>query len=113
MLLLSEPLCDLATRERIFKDIIEEYAHGARVFIKPHPRDELNYEEKFSKHIVLQGRFPMEVMNFIPGVRWNKVISVFTVCDSITNTDEVIFLGEDFMDRYEEPSLHRQNEAIY
>lgn len=113
VLLLSEPLCDLATRERIFKDIIEEYAHGARVFIKPHPRDELNYEEKFSKHIVLQGRFPMEVMNFIPGVRWNKVISVFTVCDSITNTDEVIFLGEDFMDRYEEPSLHRQNEAIY
>lgn len=113
VLLLSEPLCDLSTRERIFKDIIEEYAHGARVFIKPHPRDVLNYEEKFPEHIVLQGKFPMEVMNFIPGVRWNKVISVFTVCDAITNADEVIFLGEDFMDKYEEPSLHRQNEAIY
>ena len=113
ILLLSEPLCDLKTRERIFRDILARYAPGAVAFIKPHPRDVLNYQERFPGHIVLQGRFPMEIMNFIPGIRWNKVISVFTVCDSITNTDEVIFLGEDFMDQYEDPALHRQNEAIY
>ncbi len=113
VLLLSEPLCDLQTREELFKDIIREYGRGATVFIKPHPRDVLNYEEKFAEQIILQGKFPMEVMNFIPGIRWKRVISVFTVCDAITNTDEVIFLGENFMDQYEEPSLHRQNEAIY
>lgn len=112
VLLLSEPLCDLETRERIFKDILAEYACGARVFIKPHPRDSLDYDKKFGEHIILKGRFPMEVMNFIPGIWWNKVISVFTVCDAITNTDEVVFLGEDFMDKYEDPALHRQNEAI-
>ena len=112
LLLLSEPLCDLKTREKIFRDILREYAPGIKVFIKPHPRDTLDYEKLFPEHIVLQGKFPMEVMNFIPGIRWKKVISVFTVCDAITNTDEVIFLGEDFMDQYEEPSLHRQNEAI-
>lgn len=112
VLLLSEPLCDLETRERIFRDIIEEYAKGAEVFIKPHPRDLLDYKNLFGDQIVIEGKFPMEILNFIPGIRWNKVITVFTVPDSIKNADEIVFLGEDFMDRYEEPHLHRQNEAI-
>lgn len=112
LLLLSEPLCDLETRKRIFEDIIAQYAPGMTVFIKPHPRDDLDYEQCFPGHIVLKGRFPMEVMNFLPGIQWDKVISVFTVCDAITNTKEVVFLGEDFMDGYEDPALHRQNEAI-
>ena len=54
----------------------------------------------------------MEIMNYIPDIKWDRVISVFTVPDSIKNTKEVIFLGEDFMDQYEEPRLHRQNEQI-
>ena len=112
VLLLSEPLCDLSTREKIFRDIINEYAPGAQVFIKPHPRDILDYGKLFPEHIVLEGKFPMEVMNYIPGIRWTKVISVFTMLDAISNADEFIFLGEDFMDRYEEPALHRQNEFI-
>ncbi|MBR5597788.1 MAG: lipooligosaccharide sialyltransferase [Lachnospiraceae bacterium] len=112
VLLLTEPLCDLQTRERLFRDIIQEYASDAQVFIKPHPRDVLDYKALFDDHIVIEGKFPMEVMNFIPGIRWNKVITVFTVPDSIKNTDEVLFLGEDFMDKYEAPELHRQNESI-
>ena len=112
VLILSEPLCDLETRERIFRDIIEEYALEAQVYIKPHPRDNLEYKDKFKEQIVIEGKFPMEVMNFIPGIRWNKVITVFTVPDSIKNADEIIFLGEDFMDKYEAPELHRQNESI-
>lgn len=113
ILVLSEPLCDLETRERIFKDIVEQYGKNADVFIKPHPRDVLDYKEKFPKQIVIQGKFPMEVMNFIPGVRWNKVISVLTVTDAITCADEVFFLGRDFLDHYEAPEIHRQNEHIY
>lgn len=112
VLLLSEPLCDLETRERLFKDIIHECASEAEVFIKPHPRDVLDYKAKFEEQIVIEGKFPMEIMNFIPGIRWNKVISVFTVPDSIKNADKILFLGEDFMDRYEDPALHRQNESI-
>ena len=112
VLLLSEPLCDLETRERLFRDIIQEYASGAQVYIKPHPRDVLDYKDKFKEQIVIEGKFPMEIMNFIPNIRWNKVITVFTVPDSIKNTDEILFLGEDFMDKYEAPELHRQNESI-
>ena len=51
-------------------------------------------------------------MNFIPGLRFKRVISVFTVTNSIRFAEEIVFLGEDFMDKYEEPALHRQNEQI-
>lgn len=118
VLVLSEPLCDLETRKRIFSDIIEQYGtvdgEQAQILIKPHPRDVLDYERIFPQHIVLSASFPMEMMNFIPGLRFRRVVSVFTVLNAIKFADEVVFLGEDlgFMDRYEAPELHRQNEQI-
>lgn len=116
ILVLSEPLCDLETRKRIFTDIINEYGeingHKAQVLIKPHPRDVLDYRKEFPEHVVMNGMFPMEIMNFIPGLRFKKVVSVFTVPNAIRFADEIVFLGEDFMDKYEEPALHRQNEQI-
>ncbi|MCM1088591.1 MAG: glycosyltransferase family 52 protein [Muribaculaceae bacterium] len=116
ILVLSEPLCDLEVRKQIFTDIIKEYGtidgHKGQVLIKPHPRDVLDYHKEFPEHIVMNGMFPMEIMNFIPGLRFRRVVSVFTVPDSIRFAEEIIFLGEDFMDKYEEPALHRQNEQI-
>lgn len=111
-LVLSEPLCDLQTRERIFKDIIRDYCEECVVLIKPHPRDVLDYKTLFSENIIIEGKFPMEILNFIPGLAFDKVISVFTVPDAIKFAGEIIFLGEDFMDKYEAPEIHRQNEAI-
>lgn len=112
ILILTEPLCDLTTRQRIFADIINEYGQGCVVMLKPHPRDILDYEKLFPEQIVIKGKFPMEVLNFLPGIIFDKVISVFTMTDAITFARETIHLGEDFMDRYEDPSIHRQNEAI-
>lgn len=116
ILVLSEPLCDLKVRRQIFADIIEEYGQidgrQGQILIKPHPRDVLDYGKEFAGYIVLSGMFPMEILNFIPGLRFRRVVSVFTVPDGITCADEVLFLGEDFMDRYEAPKLHRQNEQI-
>ena len=54
----------------------------------------------------------MEVLNFIPGLTFDKVVSVFTVPHAIRFAGEIVYLGEDFMDKYEAPELHRQNEAI-
>lgn len=112
VLLLSEPLCDMQTRERIFKDIIRDYCKDSVVLIKPHPRDSLDYKKIFADHIVIEGKFPMEILNFIPGLTFDKVVSVFTVPDAIKFAGEIVFLGEDFMDKYEDPEIHRQNEAI-
>lgn len=116
ILVLSEPLCDLTVRRQIFSDIIDEYGtidgEEAQVLIKPHPRDVLDYSKEFPEHIVLSGMFPMEILNFIPNLRFRRVLSVLTVPSGIKFSDETLFLGRDFLDRYEEPSLHRQNEQI-
>ncbi len=116
ILLLTEPLCGLDVRERIFKDCIDLYGkidgEEAAILIKPHPRDILDYRKVFPDHIVLDGKFPMEVLNFIPGLRFGRVISVFTVVHAIQFAEEIVYLGEDFMDQYEDPELHRQNEMI-
>lgn len=113
VMILTDPVCDLDTRARIIRDIINEYGRDAAVFIKPHPRDILDYEtESFSDCIVLKGNFPMEMLNFIPSIHMNSAVSIFTVVDSIRFADETVQLGSDFMDKYEEPSIHRQNEVI-
>lgn len=116
ILILTEPLCDLETRKRIFRDIIARYqmidGKRAQVLLKPHPRDILDYEEVFPEHIVLDGKFPMEILNYIKDLVFDRVISVFTVPDAISFAKEKIFLGEDFMDQYEAPEIHRQNEQI-
>lgn len=117
VLVLTEPLCDLETRERIFRDIIEEYGvvegKRAQIIIKPHPRDVLDYRVLFPEYVVLEGKFPMEVLNQIKGLVLDRVVTVFTVPDGISFVKEKVFLGEDFMDRYEAPEIHRQNEQIY
>ncbi|MBE5839859.1 MAG: lipooligosaccharide sialyltransferase [Butyrivibrio sp.] len=116
LLVLSEPLCDLDTRVRIFKDIIREYGTidntKATVIIKQHPRDLLNYRENFPEAIVLDGSFPMEMLNFIENISFDRLVSVYTVVDSLSFVEDKIYLGDDFMDKYEAPEIHRQNEAI-
>lgn len=116
VLVLTEPLCDLETRERIFRDIIREYGtvngQKARILLKPHPRDVLNYKELFAEHLVLDGKFPMEILNYVEDLVFDRVVTVFTVPSAISFAKETVFLGEDFMDRYEAPQIHRQNEQI-
>ena len=117
VLVLTEPLCDLKTRKRIFTDIMEEYqwveGEKALVLLKPHPRDVLDYKKLFPEHIVLDSKFPMEILNYVEGLCFDRIVSVFTVPDAIRFAKEKVFLGEDFMDKYEAPEIHRQNEQIY
>lgn len=116
VLVLSEPLCSLKVRERIFRDIINEYGRidekKAVVMIKQHPRDYMDYNSLFPDITILDGSFPMEMLNFIPGLRFDRLVSVYTVVDSIKFVNEKIFLGDDFMDRYEAADIHRINEQI-
>ena len=106
ILILTEPLCDLETRERIFRDIIEMYEPEGKIFIKPHPRDLLNYREKFAEYPQFDATVPMEMLNFFPGLRFRKVVGVLTETSGIRFADEAVRLGPDFMDKYEDPSKH-------
>lgn len=116
LLVLTEPLCDLETRKRIFQDIIAQYrwidGKKASIVLKPHPRDVLDYRELFPDYVVLDKGFPLEILNFVEGLFFDRVVSVFTVPDAIQFAGEKVFLGEDFMDKYEAPEIHRQNQQI-
>ena len=112
VLVLTEPLCDLNTRERIFRDIIRMYGEEAVVVLKPHPRDELDYNALFGEYFRIDRTVPMEMLNFIPGAHFDRLISVLTETVAIQFAAEKIKLGPDFMDAYEAPHIHRQNEQI-
>lgn len=112
ILILTDPLCTLEVREKIFRDIIERYEKEGTVFLKPHPRDSLDYRKLFGEYPQFDATVPMEMLNFFPGLRFKKVVAVLTEVKAIEFADEVVRLGEDFMDQYEDPLIHRQNEQI-
>ncbi len=112
ILILTDPLCTLEVRERIFRDIIKRYEPEGEIFLKPHPRDALDYRKLFPEYPQFDATVPMEMLNFFPGLRFRKVVAVLTEIKAIQFADEVVRLGEDFMDAYEDPLIHRQNEQI-
>ena len=112
ILILTEPLCSLEVREQIFKDMIAMYEKEGQVFLKCHPRDELDYEKLFPEYPQFDKSMPMEILNYFPGLHFKKVVGVLTEMKGIRFADESIRLGPDFMDRYEDAAVHRQNEFI-
>ncbi len=112
ILILTEPLCTLDVREQIFRDLIARYEPEGKIFIKPHPRDVLDYHKLFPGYPVIDGTVPMEMLNFFENLRFSKVISVYTEMTGVQFAEEVVLLGDDFMDQYEDPLLHRFEEQI-
>lgn len=112
ILILTDPLCSMDVRERIFRDIIAMYEPEGRIFLKPHPRDSLDYRTLFAEYPQFDATVPMEMLNFFPGIRFKKVVAVLTEVGAIQYAQETVRLGEAFMDKYEDPLIHRQNEQI-
>lgn len=112
ILILTDPLCTLDVRERIFKDIVEEYGKQGQIFVKPHPRDVLDYHKVFSGYPIFDATVPMEMLNFFPNLHFEKVITVFTDLKEIQFADKCIRLGDEFMDKYEDPEIHNQNKRL-
>ena len=106
ILILTEPLCDLETRKRLFTDLCEEYSKEGTVFIKPHPRDELDYKKEFPEYPQFDGTIPMEILNYFPNLRFKKVVGIWTEMKECRFADEIVRLGAKFMDKYEDPSIH-------
>lgn len=107
VLILTEPLCTYDVRTRIFTDLTDKYAKEGTVFIKPHPRDELDYRTVIPGSNVFSRQIPMEIFNIIPGFHFDKVVGVFTPLTEIKFAEEKESLGVAFMDNYEDPEKHK------
>ena len=113
VLILTEPLCTLDVRERLFRDLVNEYSKEGLVFIKPHPRDVLDYNLLFGDYWIFDRTIPMEILGLFKSIHFKKVVSVYTHLDLIDFAEDKIMLGHDFMDKYEAPSIHRKAEAMH
>lgn len=111
-LILTEPLCTLPVRRQIFTDIIERYKASYSILLKPHPRDELDYREAFPDICIIEKTVPMEMLNFFEDCQIDLAVGVFTEMGALEFAREKVRLGPDFMDRYEEPSVHRQADIL-
>ncbi|WP_024865413.1 glycosyltransferase family 52 [Butyrivibrio sp. FCS014] len=112
VMILTEPLCEDDVRKKLFGDIIDMYKSDYRVIIKPHPRDLLDYGKAFPDTAVIRDKFPMEVLGDIEGFKVDKVISVITQMENTYFAKEIVYLGLDFLDKYEDPSIHRKTENL-
>ena len=101
ILILTDPVCALDVREQIFRDIIKMYE-----------KDLLDYQKLFAEYPQFDASMPMEMLNFFPNLRFKKVVTIFTEVKGLPFADEAVRLGPDFMDAYEDPLIHRQNEQI-
>ena len=72
----------------------------------------LDYEKEFPETIVIKDRFPMEVLGDITGFCVDKIISVITQMDNTYWAKEIVYLGLDFLDKYENPEIHRKTELL-
>ena len=61
---------------------------------------------------LIDATVPMEILNYFPNVCFDKAIAVLTEVSGIHFAKENVRLGMDFMDKYEDPKIHRQNEQI-
>ncbi|MBE5847846.1 MAG: lipooligosaccharide sialyltransferase [Lachnospiraceae bacterium] len=98
---------DEEIRKRICKDILRDHCQGYHTVIKPHPRDLIDYAALCPECTVIKGKFPIEVMNFMEGIKFKRALSIATTAiDTLDFCEEKVNLGESFWDAYEDPALH-------
>lgn len=62
---------------------------------------------------MIRDKFPMEVSGeTLKGFKVDKVISVITQMENTYFAKEIVYLGLDFLDKYEDPSIHRKTENL-
>lgn len=98
---------DEKIRIAVCGQILREYCGGARVVIKPHPKDDIDYSVYYPECIVIRGKFPIEVLNFIEGIHFSKAVSIITsALDAIDFVEEKYNIGPQIWDAYEPKERH-------
>tara|TARA_B100001939_G_scaffold324518_1_gene316594 strand:- start:4738 stop:5658 length:921 start_codon:yes stop_codon:yes gene_type:complete len=106
VLLITQPLSEdgfISEKEKLdlYKKIIDENIFGKPIFLKPHPREETNYNEVFQENInYIPRAFPLEIFNLQSSIKFQVGITIWS--SSIKNLEcvkEKIFLGVEYDSR--------------
>ena len=105
-LILTQPyfhfnLANINEQIKLYKYIIANYGENCDIYIKPHPRDNLNYEQYFDNIFIIDKNFPIEIINFNDKLYFEIAISITsTSLDSLQNVNKKILLGEVWINDY-------------
>ena len=102
-LILTEPVCDDENRIRMIGDIVNMYDKEYCVIIKQHPKDMLDYSKVFPELIIADRTVPMEMFNLLEA-KFDVVVAILTNTGSIKFAREIVILGHDFLDVYQDPT---------
>lgn len=107
VMVLTQPLCTEQMRVQMYREMIRRCADGCGVIVKPHPIDKVDYQREFPDCLVLPGNFPVEILNIYCEYRIRKAVTVYsTSMEHLQFAPEKEMLGLDFLDLFEDPSLH-------
>ena len=81
----------------IYKYLIEHYGEK-QIYIKPHPREEDQYEE-FEECIVIPAKtVPLEVLALIPDIHFIKAVTCYsTAISALENVEDKVVMGYDWV----------------
>lgn len=88
---------------KMYKEIISTFCNGFDVYIKPHPRDNIDYNLYFNDCKVLEKYLPLEIFNFDKRFCFDLAITVSsTSLVAINFVEEKKYLGENFIEKFKE-----------
>ncbi len=95
--------------------------NGKPLVIKPHPRDDVDYTERFPKALIIDKIVTSEVLSFSSSLKIDKVVTIYsTSVTSFRMARDMIVVGDDFLNNYHRTAnigknivspedLHREN----
>ena len=111
VLILTEPLYidgyirNENIQKTVYKELVdEELRKGYTVILKPHPRDDIQYEISGNVR-VLKKEFPIEIIDFIIEEPFEKVIAISsTAVYGLRCVKEKVLLGKKVLEKHERNS---------
>ncbi len=114
-LLLTQPfavdyrLSSLGLQMRLFRELVQTHCQGLTVIIKPHPRDvaEEEYRKAFAGEdvVVMAKNIPVEVLMFMEGVRFRKVVSTSPSITQLNYEGEMVVLDNAWFDDWKRRNI--------
>lgn len=100
--LYPEILSSLELQKQAYRKIIDELKDDYTIYLKPHPRDYLDYAEAFPEINILGKYYPVEILNLQNKLHFDLAVTITsTSIDGIKIADEKKIYGTEFTKQFE------------
>lgn len=119
LLLITQPLSEdkhMTENQKVemYNQILKHYVDRYSLFIKPHPREETNYQEKINYNFtsIPQG-FPLEMFDYLNGIHFELGITVSSSSlYNINCVDKKIILGRKYFKKLLPSNWFEEHEKV-